>query len=422
MLYSSSDIAQIVGGQLSGCKDLKISHVLTDSRLISFPEESLFIALVTEKNDGHRYIEDLYKNNVKCFLVSRPLEEFKHLKDATFIVVENTLSALQKWAKHHRESFHIPIIGITGSNGKTIVKEWLYQLLNEDYKITRSPRSYNSQIGVPLSVLQLDKTSTLGIFEAGISKVNEMDHLHDIIQPTIGIFTNLGEAHQENFSSAKVKGTEKAKLFQNTDLIIYNKDHKLLDICVQQTCKQSKFLSFGETQDADIHIIEEKCEGFKTTITYEYASKKSSFSIPFVDTASIENALHCLAVLLYLKVSRETIAERMMKLESVAMRLEVKDGENDCLVVNDSYNSDYNSLSIALDFLSQQASNKQIKKTLFLSDILQTGMESRALYEMVAKLVKEKGVDRFIGIGTEISEYADLFQVPEKHFFLSTEL
>lgn len=421
MLYSSSDIAQIVGGQLFGRKDLKISHVLTDSRLISFPEESLFIALVTEKNDGHRYIEDLYKNNVKCFLVSKSTENFSHLKDATFIVVEDTLLALQKWAKHHRESFQIPVIGITGSNGKTIVKEWLYQLLNEDYKITRSPRSYNSQIGVSLSVLQLDTNSNLGIFEAGISKMNEMQRLQSIIQPTIGIFTNLGEAHQENFSSAKIKGTEKAKLFQNADLIIYNKEHKLLDICVQQTAKHSKFLSFGENCDADIRIVEKKIEGSKTTITYEYSAKRSSFSIPFVDSASIENALHCLAVLLYLKISREEIAKRMMQLESVAMRLEVKDGENGCLVVNDSYNSDYNSLSIALDFLSQQASNKQIKKTLFLSDILQTGMESHALYEMVAKLVKEKSIDRMIGIGKEISGYADLFQVAEKHFFLTTE-
>ncbi|MBP5421347.1 MAG: bifunctional UDP-N-acetylmuramoyl-tripeptide:D-alanyl-D-alanine ligase/alanine racemase [Paludibacteraceae bacterium] len=421
MLYSSSDIAKIVGGQLFGREDLQISHVLTDSRLISFPEESMFIALKTGKNDGHRYIEDLYKNNVRCFMISASAKEFARLKDATFIVVEDTLAALQAWARHHRESFSIPIIGITGSNGKTIVKEWLYQLLNKDYKITRSPRSYNSQIGVPLSILQLDQHSTLGIFEAGISLPNEMSRLQSIIQPTIGIYTNLGEAHQENFSSAKVKGTEKAKLFQDTELVIYNKEQKLSDICLQQTCKKSTFLSFGTGSNADIVINKKETKATQTTITYTYSSQQSSFSIPFVDDASVENALHCLAVMLYLKISREEIAKRMLQLESVAMRMEVKEGERGCIVVNDSYNSDYNSLSIALDFLSQQASNKQIKKTLFLSDILQSGMDAKELYGMVAKLVKEKGVDRFIGIGKELSKHIDLIQVSDKYVFLTTE-
>ncbi len=421
MLYSSSDIAKIVDGQLFGSKDFKISHVLTDSRLVSFPEESLFIALVTEKNDGHRYIEDLYKENVRCFLVNKMLGAFEHLEDATFIVVDDTLVALQKWAKHHRESFSIPVIGITGSNGKTIIKEWLYQLLNKDYKITRSPRSYNSQIGVPLSVLQLEKNSELAIFEAGISKMGEMDRLQSIIQPTIGIFSNLGEAHQENFSSAKVKGSEKSKLFKNAPLVIYSKEQKLLDICLQQNCVNTQYLSFGTTSNADVRIIEKKIEGSVTTITYEYASEQSSFSIPFIDHASIENAMQCLAVLLHLKVDRKEIAERMRRLESVAMRLEVKEGENGCLVVNDSYNSDYNSLLIALDFLSQQVSNKQMNKTLVLSDILQSGMEPVQLYDMVAKMVKEKGIDRFIGIGKEISRYADKIQVADKHFYLTTE-
>lgn len=421
MLYSSSDIAKIVDGQLFGSKDFKISHVLTDSRLVSFPEESLFIALVTEKNDGHRYIEDLYKENVRCFLVNKMLGAFEHLDDATFIVVDDTLVALQKWAKHHRESFSIPVIGITGSNGKTIIKEWLYQLLNKDYKITRSPRSYNSQIGVPLSVLQLEKNSELAIFEAGISKMGEMDRLQSIIQPTIGIFSNLGEAHQENFSSAKVKGSEKSKLFKNAPLVIYSKEQKLLDICLQQNCVNTQYLSFGTTSNADVRIIEKKIEGSVTTITYEYASEQSSFSIPFIDHASIENAMQCLAVLLHLKVDRKEIAERMRRLESVAMRLEVKEGENGCLVVNDSYNSDYNSLLIALDFLSQQVSNKQMNKTLVLSDILQSGMEPVQLYDMVAKMVKEKGIDRFIGIGKEISRYADKIQVADKHFYLTTE-
>lgn len=419
MRYRSSAIAQIVEGQWVGSNDWEISHVLTDSRLISFPEESLFIALVTEKNDGHRYIDDLYRNNVRCFLISRPAEEFQHLKGATFIVVKDTLLALQAWARYHRSRFSIPVIGITGSNGKTIVKEWLYQLLNKDYKIVRSPRSYNSQMGVPLSVLQLEENTELAIFEAGISKPDEMDRLESILQPTIALFTNLGEAHQENFSSAKAKGSEKAKLMKNAQVIIYNKEQKLLDICVQQICRDSQFLSFGAT--GDVRILDKRTEGNQTVIDYQYKGQDASFCIPFTDSASVENALHCLVVMLYLNVKPEEIAHRMKQLESVAMRMEVKEGENGCLIVNDSYNSDFNSLSIALDFLSQQASNKQIKKTIFLSDILQSGVDPTQLYESVAQLVKEKGVDRFIGIGTELCRYQGLIQTKEKHFYLTTE-
>ena len=421
MKYSSSEIATIVGGQLVGEKDMVVRRLLTDSRLISFPEESIFVSLVTEKNDGHRYIEDLYRNNVRCFLISRPVEKFSHLKEATFIVVDDTLKALQRWAKHHREQFSIPVIGVTGSNGKTIVKEWLYQLLNKDYKITRSPRSYNSQMGVPLSVLQMDNDTELAIFEAGISKPDEMERLQSVLQPTIGIFTNLGEAHQENFSSAKVKGLEKAKLFQNAQYVVFNKEQKLLDICVQQSCHHSQFISFGENKEADIHILSKTTVGNCTSIQYQYKAENNTIIIPFTDYASVENALHCLAVLLLLGLPSAEISTRMKMLEAVAMRMEVKDGEKGCLVVNDSYNSDFNSLFIALDFLSQQASNKQIKKTLILSDILQTGVSPDSLYDSVARLIQEKGVERFIGIGTELTNHQELIQTKEKHFYLTTE-
>ncbi len=422
MLYLSSDIAKIVNGSLSGSESLKISHVLTDSRLVSFPEDSIFVAIVTNKNDGHLFIEDLYKKNVKVFLISRPVEEYSHFKDATFIVVPDTLLALQQWAKYHRERFDIPVIGITGSNGKTIVKEWLYQLLCEDFKITRSPRSYNSQIGVPLSVLHLDENSELGIFEAGISKVGEMEKLQPIIQPNIGVFINLGEAHQENFSSAKVKGAEKAKLLKDASCVIYNKDNKLVDICVQQSCSGAELTAFGTNKDANVRILKTIVSNSHTEITYSYnTAEKHILEIPFTDQASVEDAVVCLTVMLKLKISEEKIASRMKKLEPVAMRLQVKEGENNCLVVDDSYNSDGNSLSIAIDFLTQQASNRQKRKTVILSDILQTGIEPIHLYKSLSALLKEKNIDRFFGIGEKINEFKDLIQVPEAHFYPTTE-
>lgn len=422
MKYTSSEIAHIVEGQLVGCDKLQISHILTDSRLISFPEESIFVALTTSKNDGHRYIEDLYKKNVKCFLISEPKEKFSHLEDATFIVVKDTLAALQQWASEHRKRFQIPIIGITGSNGKTIVKEWLYHLLCKDYKITRSPRSYNSQIGVPLSLLHLDENSEIGIFEAGISQIGEMERLEKIIRPTIGIFTNLGEAHQENFFSDKVKGAEKAKLFAHSNICIYNKDNKLVDICVQQNTT-AQTITFGATESANIHVTDVKIVNSHTEISYRYnKGDEKSFMIPFTDKASFENAVIALSVLLHLGIDHDEIVRRMADLEPVAMRLEVKEGENNCLIVDDSYNSDSNSLSIAIDFLTQQATQKQNSKTLFLSDILQTGIDAEQLYSSLAELLKEKKIDRFFGIGEKLMQHQSKIQIKEKYFYPTTEM
>ncbi|MDR0872608.1 MAG: bifunctional UDP-N-acetylmuramoyl-tripeptide:D-alanyl-D-alanine ligase/alanine racemase, partial [Prevotellaceae bacterium] len=317
------------------------------------------------------------------------------------------LTALQSLAAFQRSEFNIPVIGITGSNGKTIVKEWLYQLLHRDYKITRSPRSYNSQIGVPLSVWQLNKDTELGIFEAGISQCSEMERLEPIIRPTIGIFTHIGEAHQENFVSLKEKCLEKLKLFAETDTLIYCIDDKLIDICVEQSGYHKKKFTWGKAEKADIKIenVELKIENGSTLITYsfpKFSIFNFQFSIPFVDKASIENALHCLALLLHLGIEETKIAERIATLQTVAMRLEVKQGINNSLIINDSYNSDLSSLSIALDFLQQQAADKNLKKTLILSDILQSGQTSAELYQTVAELIKNKGIQQFIGIGEEI--------------------
>lgn len=414
------EITNLIGGKLYGNQETTINWLLTDSRALSFPEETLFFALKTNRNDGHLYIKELYDKNVRNFIVSDFSPQFKALK-ANFIVVDNPAEALQKIAKYRREQFSIPVIGITGSNGKTIVKEWLYQLLHKNYKITRSPRSYNSQIGVPLSVWQLNKNTELGIFEAGISKMGEMQKLSAIIQPTIGILTTIGEAHQENFVSMKEKCLEKLKLFAQSEKLIYNIDDKLIDICVEQLGYKTKKFTWGKTDKAEIKILDIKKDVHQTLISYSFQNKENSFNIDFSDDASIENSLHCLALLLLLNIEVKVINEKMKELQSVAMRLEVKQGMNNCLVINDSYNSDLSSLSIALDFLHQQAADKGIKETLILSDILQSGQNPDELYKTVSLLLKNKGIQKFIGIGQELCAHKDLFDAFENDFFTTSE-
>jgi len=416
-----SDIAQIVGAKTNSVPDIDINWLLTDSRSLSFPAESLFFAIHTARNNGHNYIQELYEQNLRYFVVSEMRPEFEKLTDAVFLQVNNSLKALQKLAATHRNSFNVPVIGITGSNGKTVVKEWLYQLLHTDFDITRSPRSYNSQIGVPLSVWAMNEHTQLGIFEAGISEMHEMESLEPIIRPTIGLFTNLGEAHQENFSGLKQKCEEKLKLFIRAQTLIYCSDNKLVEISIAQSGFKGTLVSWGKSEKSTIQILKVEKAVENTTVLYKYSGTESSVVIPFVDDASIENALQCVAVLLLTGIEPAAIAGRVLQLESVAMRLEVKEGVRDCLIINDSYNSDLNSLSIALDFLNQQAAAKNLSKTLILSDILQTGLSSEELYKTVAELVANKNVQRIIGIGTEISKHADKFQLNEKVFFDDTE-
>ncbi len=420
-MYTTDQIAEMADGVLHGNRNVAINRLLTDSRAISFPENTLFIAIVSDRNNGHKYIPSLYKKNVRNFMVSHIFPGFKKLKDANFILVKDTLKALQDLASEHRKTQAVPVVGITGSNGKTIIKEWLYQLLHADFNITRSPRSYNSQIGVPLSVWEMNGETELGIFEAGISQPGEMERITPVIAPTIGIFTNLGEAHQENFSSLKTKCLEKLKLFEPAGTLIYNKDDKLVDICVMQTRTTAKFLSFGTHADADIKILSFQKKNNKTIITYLFKGEENKYTIPFTDNASVENSLQCLALLLHLNIPAGTIQKRMAALEPVAMRLEVKEGQNGCLLINDSYNSDINSLSIALDFLNQQANAKQMKKTLILSDIMQSGQDSAVLYQLVAELLFSKNIEKLIGIGHGISAHKNFFPLKNKSFFPDTE-
>ncbi|RHJ90845.1 bifunctional UDP-N-acetylmuramoyl-tripeptide:D-alanyl-D-alanine ligase/alanine racemase [Parabacteroides bouchesdurhonensis] len=421
MEYTIKEVAGIIGAKTEKLHNDSISILLTDSRRLSFPEQSLFFALKTKTNDGHKYIAELYKLRVRNFVVSTMLPEFDTMTDANFLLVKDVLKALQKLAIHHRKRFNIPVIGITGSNGKTIVKEFLYQLLHNEFNIVRSPRSYNSQLGVPLSVWQINEKNTLGIFEAGISQPDEMERLQPIIAPTIGIITNIGEAHQENFISTTQKCLEKLTLFNDCEAIIYDGDNVFISNCIESACLSHKAIAWSRTDsDAPLFIESIQKKENETIIHCTLLGFSQVYTIPFTDDASIENVIHCMAVMLYLKPTSVNDREKFKHMESVDMRLNVKQGINNCLLINDTYNSDINSLDIALDFQHSRRVEKKLKSTLILSDILQSGTLPKSLYKKVADLVRRKKVDRIIGIGRDIMEYGSVFEM-EKEFYATTE-
>lgn len=421
MSSSIENIEKALGAKRFGNRNAQIDWILTDSRSLCFPEETLFFALKTKRNDGHKYIPELYKRGVRNFVVSELPEGSEAFADANFLQLPNPLKGLQKLAEKHRDCFQIPVIGITGSNGKTIVKEWLYQLLSPDRIVTRSPRSYNSQIGVPLSVWLMNEHTEVAIFEAGISEMGEMEALQSIIKPTIGILTNIGGAHQENFFSLQDKCMEKLALFKNCDVIIYDGDNELISSCVSKSLFTAREIAWSRKDNERPLFIESVRKGeHSTTIRYRYLGMPNEYVIPFIDDASIENSLHCLAAALYMMVPSEQIAERMAHLEQIAMRLEVKEGKNGCVLINDSYNSDLASLDIALDFMSRRSDDKGKKRTLILSDMLETGQSSKLLYRQVAELVYSRGIDKIIGVGEDIRAASSRFEM-EKYFFRTTE-
>jgi len=420
MKYTLNTLAEIWKAKSRICENVSVSWLLTDSRSLSFPEESLFFAIKTNRNDGHRYIPELYKRGLKNFVISDFNLELDFMPDANFIIVHDTLSALQSLASAHRKQFDCPVIAITGSNGKTIVKEWLWQLLRNDFRITRSPRSYNSQIGVPLSVWQMEEETSLGIFEAGISQKGEMEKLQQIILPTIGVITNVAGAHQENFNSMDEKAQEKVKLFLSCQTIIYCKDQPITDKALKQNYPEDVLFAWScEDKKATLYIKKTVGASLYTTINYFWKGVEFSFTLPFNDAPSIENALNSLAVMLFLDIPSSVIADRMGKLEPVAMRLEVKEGKNGCVVINDSYNSDVKALELALDFQARRAGEGK-RRTLILSDIQQSGQNPDDLYKEISEMVIRKKIDHFIGVGYELSAHASLFPM-ESQFYLMTE-
>ena len=416
MPYTVNHIAQIIQADASIIAAAEIDHLLIDSRKIIFPSTSLFFALHGPRRDGHQFIAELYDRGLRNFVVQNGFNTTA-FKQANFLFVTNTLAALQVLASFHRNQFSIPIIGITGSNGKTVVKEWLYQLLLNDYSIVRSPRSFNSQVGVPLSVWQINEHNTLGVFEAGISTIHEMQSLEKIIQPTIGVLTTIGEAHNEGFTNDVEKLNEKLKLFSRCNQLIYHKDVLPNDIQLQPA---SLFSWSRKEKNATIFIEKEIRKSSETEITLVYQKESKQIVIPFTDAASIDNAITCYCVLLTIGLTHNIIAKRLLQLVPVEMRLQLKKGINNCSVLNDSYSNDISSLNIALDYLKQQSGNAST--TVILSDILQSGLSEEDLYDQVAARLLARGIHKLIGIGEKISYHHSLFsKIEETIFFTSTE-
>ena len=412
MNLSLKKIASILNAkEIGNTNDLEIDSISIDSRSLQNNEKTLFFALAGINNDAHIYLKDLIGKGVSNFVVTHIPYGLEG--KANFLVVNNTLEALQKTASYYRSLFSFPIIGLTGSNGKTIVKEWLNFLLSPDYNIIRSPKSYNSQVGVPLSVLAINEQHNLGIFEAGISTVSEMGKLQKIIQPTIGILTNIGSAHDEGFENLEEKIKEKMMLFNDSEVVIYQKNNTVEQFISSKT----KAFSWSFTDaTATVFVSKKVHTNENSLIKYTYKGNVSTLKIPFVDDASIENVISCLLLLLYLEYDSKTIQNRIELLYPIEMRLKVKNGINNCSLIDDSYSSDFQSLKIALDFLESQKQHQ--KKTVILSDIFQSGLSNEVLYSKVAELIISNKISRFIGIGETVSTLET--KLPNAMFFKDT--
>ncbi len=426
MDYKLSEIAKATNGQSFLYRDSSISHVFIDSRNMVPVEKSIFFAINGKRNDGHQYINELIDKGVRSFVVEEIRDSFTKNKKCNFILVKNSLKAFQDFAVWHRKKFNIPVVGITGSNGKTIVKEWMFFLLDGEKNIVRSPKSYNSQVGVPLSVFLMEKHHQIGIFEAGISQTGEMGKLEKIVSPNIGLITNIGDAHQENFKNQEQKVIEKLKLFKNTNLIIYCSDYEIIDKEISKLKSSKKlFFTWSEKKKADLEIIKIQISKNSTQIKAVFENKEINIQIPFIDKASIENSIHCWSFLLANNLFTEKITEKFKILPSIGMRLEMMHGENNCTIINDTYNSDLNSIKIALDVLKRQQQHHN--KCLILSDVLQSGEKDDALYQNLESLVKSSNIQKFIGIGPKISNYfskslSNTSFYPDTESFISSNL
>jgi len=393
----------------------QIDTLSIDSRKLFQSDGVLFFAIKGEHHDGHIYINTLLAKGVKNFVVSD--ESWLARDDANYLLVNDAITALQQLARIHRETFHYPVLAITGSNGKTIVKEWLGQLLSGHQRLVKSPRSFNSQVGVPLSIWQMNASHELAIIEAGISMPGEMMHLQQLIQPSIGLFTNIGEAHSENFTDLATKAMEKAKLFESCDRLFYCNDHELVRETLLSCYPDKKHITWGTDGNQALQVITRELDDY-TEFTAIYKGEPFRVKFPYKDKASIENACHCLLIALELGLTISTVQEQLEQLSPIAMRLEVIKGVHQSVIINDVYNSDLGSLEIALEALQQQTQFKH--HTLILSDILQTGLAPERLVAELNELLKQFQIDQFIGIGPVLTGIIDQINVSEKHAFPST--
>lgn len=408
--YNLSQISEIIGAQLragrqaSATTQPQVELLLTDSRSLTFAGRTLFFALVTPKGDGHRYVAALYRQGVRAFVTSQGADEFRNTcPEAWFLTVPDTLAALQALAAHRRACFERPVVGITGSNGKTIVKEWIYQLLHDRMHIVRSPRSYNSQVGVPLSVWQLDGRADLALIEAGISRAGEMERLERIIRPTIGILTNVGTAHDAGFESRQQKLVEKLRLFRSADVVIYNADTPGIADALELAGVAARSMAWTcRHQNAQVEVMSVVRTEAETAVRYIFMGLEGEFTIGMTDEASFENAMTCVALMLYLGLTPDEVRCAMPRLAPLAMRLEVIEGQRGCLLINDAYNADLTSLEAALEFQKRRAS-RTLKNSLILSDLQQTGMDEARVCRRVMELCRLYGLSRLVGIGPKMA-------------------
>lgn len=408
MLYNISTLSSILNLPAPET-DRQVSVLLTDSRSLTYPEVSLFFAISTPNNDGHRYIRNLYEMGVKAFCVTHIPDDMADVTDASFLIVPDVTKALHRIARHHRMRFSAPVIGITGSRGKTTVKEWLYQLLSADYNIVRSPRSYNSQIGVPLSIWEINDDTQLAIIEAGISRKGEMSALQSIICPEIGIITNINSEHDDGFSSMLQKCEEKVDLIRDSRCIIYCADNKMIADTVAATCQPEMEIAWSTTDpESPLYISSIEVGTSSTRIAYSYLRAEADITIPFTSESDIQNAIHCLAVMLYLNRSTNDIASRMHALAPVGTRLNVIEGVNNCMLIHDAYTSDLHSLAPAIDFMMRRHTRSRTT-TLILSDVMHETLAPAKLYQAVAELMHHKHIDRLIGIGHEFMRHSRYF-------------
>ena len=418
-----SQLAQICKGTiLQLTEDAGISYLLFDSRKLVVSQGAVFFALRGQQHDGHQYILDAYQGGIRYFVVEENTHtSLQELQEASILQVPNTLQALQELTAWHRRQYQLPIIGITGSNGKTIIKEWLSNLLSAEEQVVRSPKSYNSQTGVPLSVWQINEHHTIGVFEAGISQRGEMQQLQKVLAPTYGIFTNIGPAHDRGFSTREEKVWEKAQLFSESQSIVYCRDHTLIHECLQELYPQKKLIGWSLQQQLESPWRAEVVLKPKDTlITLHLPDQQQQYRIPFRDSASIENCLHCLFFLHSHGYAYPQLQQQLSLLTLPAMRLELKQGVNSSHIINDAYNNDLAGLQVALEFMQQQ--RHQRKKTLILSDLLQTGLPPQLLYRKVSELLQLNGISRLIGVGPKISQAAPLFAaIPQTSYYETTD-
>ena len=417
-MLSISEIKKIIAAKASAVAtpNASISELCFDSRKIYLPKETLFFAIKTELNDGHLFIEELIARGVQNFIITVPVENYAPYSSCNFIQVEDAVAALQQIAIHHREKFTIPVIGITGSNGKTIVKEWLSQMLSDIYPIVKSPNSYNSQIGVPISVWQMREQHTIALFEAGISCCGEMEKLAQIIRPAIGILTNLGEAHSQYFDTRQQKLEEKLKLFAQSEVLIYCNDQKeVCDTLARSEYRHLTKISWGFNNEATYAITDKNIQEGITLLKVN----GQPLHIPFTDAASIENALHAAVLLLHIGCSIELVNKKLNELTPLAMRMEIIEAQEQSIIINDTYSLDINSLKIALDLLSSQS--KFSKKSLIISDFEQVDNLSKEDYEQLMTLLKQSGITRLMAVGSNFYRNQSYFNVSEQFFCHTTE-